>query len=203
MKIIGIIEDHPIVAHGIKNMVHLFWNGSTVQTFATFPKEDQDLLLLAQCSIIIADIHLKEENILDDLHLQQIQKPSLKIILYTSSHPWELGLSKHEFPFWGYVQKNADLQAITACLSAVERNQKYLQDELEWEKMNLDESSSIVLTKRELEILQHIKAGKTSKEIGEILFLSELTIKSHRQNMMRKFEVKNVVELLDRTKNWL
>jgi DNA-binding NarL/FixJ family response regulator len=200
MKIIGIIEDHPMVAHGVKNMVHLIWDQSTVHVFDTFPKEEQEIIMLANCSIIIADIHLKEVNILDDLHLQQIQKPSLKIILYTSSHPWELGLSKHEFPFWGYVQKNADLQSITECLSAIEQNKKYIQDNLDWEKRNHEEPSTIVLTKREQEILQHIKAGKTSKEIGEILFLSELTVKSHRQNMMRKFDVKNVVELLAKVK---
>jgi DNA-binding CsgD family transcriptional regulator len=66
-----------------------------------------------------------------------------------------------------------------------------------------DPESVIVLTKREQEILHLIKLGKTSKEIADMLFLSELTVKSHRQNMMRKFDVKNVVELLDRTKNRL
>ena len=199
MKKIGIIEDHPMVAHGIKTMVHLIWNNCQVNVFTSFPKIEAEILSLEQCNIVIADIHLQEENILDDLILLQIKKPNLNIILYTSSHPWELGLKLEEFPFRGYIQKNADLQTLTNCLTGIEQTTKYIQSDLIWEKIFPEKDSSIVLTKREQEILHHIKAGKTSKEIADILFLSELTVKSHRQNMMRKFDVKNVVELLDRT----
>ena len=199
MKTIGIIEDHPMMMNGIKNMVHLIWKECTVQLFNGFPKHEQEELHLAQCGLVIADIHLKDENILDDLLLLQLQHPTKKIILFTSSQPWELGLKKETFPFWGFVQKNADLHEITNCLTSAEKNSKFIQEGLEWEKVISTPSSHVVLTKREQEILHYIKAGKTSREIGEILFLSELTVKSHRQNMMRKFDVKNVVELLDKT----
>jgi DNA-binding NarL/FixJ family response regulator len=203
MKKVGVIEDHPMVAHGVKSMVHLIWKESSVQVFTSFPKTEQELLQLNQFEIVIADIHLKDELVLDDLILLQIQKPDQKIILYTSSHPWELGLRKDDFPFWGYIQKNSDLQALTICLTSIEQNRKYIQSDLIWEKIMTTHESSIFLTKREQEILHLIKAGKTSKEIAEILFLSELTVKSHRQNMMRKFDVKNVVELMSKTINYL
>ena len=200
---IGIIEDHPMVANGVKSMVHLIWRDCQVQIFSVFPKLDQDIFQLSQCEIVIADIHLKEEHILDDLILMQIQQPNQKIVLFTHSHPWELGLKEFNFPFWGYVQKNADLQSLTECLTQIEQCKKFLQYDLIWEK-NIDETSeTIILTKREKEILQLIKLGKTSKEIAALLFLSDLTVKSHRQNMMRKFDVKNVVELMSRTIDYL
>jgi DNA-binding NarL/FixJ family response regulator len=201
MNKVGIIEDHPMVAHGVKGMVHLIWKECTVQIFTSFPKIEDELLEIAECEIVIADIHLKDEDILDDLILLQIQKPEQKIVLYTSSHPWELGLQKEDFPFWGYVQKNSDVQALTECLTSVKQQRKHFESDLIWEKTMVNTESNIVLTKREQEILHLIKLGKTSKEIADMLFLSELTVKSHRQNMMRKFDVKNVVELLDRTKN--
>jgi DNA-binding NarL/FixJ family response regulator len=182
-------------------MVHLIWEECLVQIFTSFPKIEDELLEIAQCDIVIADIHLKDEHILDDLILLQIQNPEQKIVLYTSSHPWELGLQKEDFPFWGYVQKNSDLQTLTECLTSVKQKRKHFESDLIWEKTMVNTESTIVLTKREQEILHLIKLGKTSKEIADMLFLSELTVKSHRQNMMRKFDVKNVVELLDRTKN--
>ena len=101
-----------MVAQGIKTMVHLIWKECHVNLFASFPKYEPELLQLEQCSIIIADIHLQEDNILDDLILLQIKKPNQKIILYTSSHPWELGLKQDEFPFWGYIQKNSEIQSL-------------------------------------------------------------------------------------------
>lgn len=202
MKKIGIIEDHPMVAHGIKTMVHLFWKNCSVLIFSSFPKTEQEILELGNCEIVIADIHLKEDHILDDLILLQIQKPDQKIILYTSSHPWELDLKNDNFPFWGYIQKNSDLQTLSECFNDIEKKRKFIQSDLIWEKIINESESTIILTRREKEILQLIKAGKTSKEIADLLFLSELTVKSHRQNMMRKFEVKNVVELIDRTTNY-
>ncbi|MFM9838658.1 MAG: response regulator transcription factor, partial [Cyclobacteriaceae bacterium] len=52
------------------------------------------------------------------------------------------------------------------------------------------------LTKREKEILRMIVDGKTSIEIAEELFVSPLTIETHRRNLMQKFDVKNVAALI-------
>ena len=54
----------------------------------------------------------------------------------------------------------------------------------------------MILTSREKEIVAFLKNGKQNKEIAELLFLSEFTVKTHRQNIMRKLEVRNVAELI-------
>lgn len=55
------------------------------------------------------------------------------------------------------------------------------------------------LTKREKEILQLITLGKTDKSIAEKLFISVLTAKKHRSNLIHKIGVKNTAELI----NWV
>ncbi len=52
------------------------------------------------------------------------------------------------------------------------------------------------LTKREIEIIKLIVKSMTNKEIAGQLFLSELTVKTHRQNAMQKLEVKNTAGLV-------
>jgi len=52
------------------------------------------------------------------------------------------------------------------------------------------------LSKRELEVIQHIKEGRSTKEISEHFNLSIYTIETHRKNINRKLQVKNVAELL-------
>lgn len=42
------------------------------------------------------------------------------------------------------------------------------------------------LTGRELEVLQHVAQGMTSKEIGDVLFISENTVKNHVRNVLDK-----------------
>ena len=53
------------------------------------------------------------------------------------------------------------------------------------------------LTKREVGIIKMICNEMSSKEIASTLFLSELTIKTHRRNIMRKLELKSVAGLMN------
>lgn len=50
--------------------------------------------------------------------------------------------------------------------------------------------NAILLSKREIEVLHFLMAGKTNLVIAEELFLSPLTVKNHVQNIMKKFKVK-------------
>jgi DNA-binding NarL/FixJ family response regulator len=52
-----------------------------------------------------------------------------------------------------------------------------------------------LLTKREKEILTLIASGLTDKEIAEKVFLSPLTVTTHRKNILSKLGLKNKVEL--------
>jgi DNA-binding NarL/FixJ family response regulator len=52
------------------------------------------------------------------------------------------------------------------------------------------------LTVREREIIKLIAEGKSSKEIGELLFISSRTVQHHRANIMRKLNVKKTADLV-------
>jgi FixJ family two-component response regulator len=54
------------------------------------------------------------------------------------------------------------------------------------------------LTRAEIRVLRFVLAGKSSKEIASILHRSLRTIELHRQHIMRKLGVNNVVELVNR-----
>jgi DNA-binding NarL/FixJ family response regulator len=51
------------------------------------------------------------------------------------------------------------------------------------------------LTPQEKQVLQLIAEGHTSKEIGEFLFISTQTVRSHRKNIMAKLNIRNVAGL--------
>lgn len=52
------------------------------------------------------------------------------------------------------------------------------------------------LTERERELLDHLLAGKTSKEIARALAISPRTAEAHRRNVLRKFGVGSAKELV-------
>jgi DNA-binding NarL/FixJ family response regulator len=52
------------------------------------------------------------------------------------------------------------------------------------------------LTTREREIIKLIAEGKSSKEIGDLLFISSRTVQHHRANVMRKLNLKKTADLV-------
>lgn len=67
-----------------------------------------------------------------------------------------------------------------------------LLDDLKGKDKNLE-----VLTSRELEIAKHVCEGKTNKEIAEVLFISQNTVRNHIYNIYKKVGVKNKIELIN------
>lgn len=59
-----------------------------------------------------------------------------------------------------------------------------------------EDNSQFMLSKREIEVLRLVKSGHTSKSISDQLFLSENTVNTHRKNMLKKTNCKNMAELI-------
>ena len=59
------------------------------------------------------------------------------------------------------------------------------------------------LSNRELDVLKLIVDGYTDKEIAEKLFLSFNTVRTHRKNILRKTELSNSVELVNKYKDFI
>ena len=66
-------------------------------------------------------------------------------------------------------------------------------------KAHKDLANARSLTAREREIMQHVVTGEINKQIAFTLGLSEVTVKIHRGNVMRKMKVRSVAELIRRT----
>ena len=61
---------------------------------------------------------------------------------------------------------------------------------------NIETGELPVITRREKEVLQLLASGLNSIEIGEKIFISPLTVESHRRNLLQKFKVNNVAALI-------
>jgi len=71
----------------------------------------------------------------------------------------------------------------------------HLQDELD-HKMKSIRPDLMNITAREREIVQCLNNGMSSKEIAAHLFISKTTVDTHRQNMLRKWELPNTASLM-------
>jgi len=86
----------------------------------------------------------------------------------------------------GYLLKAADAEQIEAAVRAVAAGGTLFPTEI---TLKLAESvAHPKLTNRELEVLQCIANGRSNKEIGSILYISEATVKGHVRSILTKLE---------------
>ncbi len=95
----------------------------------------------------------------------------------------------------GYVLKNASKEELMEAVSIVAKGKTYLSFEVAQTIRNKPEAT-ILLTRREKEVLELIADGMTNNMIAQKLFISTTTVDSHRKNLLAKFEVKNTALLI-------
>ena len=113
----------------------------------------------------------------------------------------------------GYLLKGSSKEEFVKALHTLQAGDKYFAGELSSIIINnfvngktavpvKDAKASIVqefsLTKRERQILGLVLEGKSNKEIGEELNISKRTSEVHRFNLMKKLDVKNLMELANK-----
>jgi DNA-binding NarL/FixJ family response regulator len=189
-----IIDDHPMVVDGL---VSSFSKYSDVEIVASAGNGAECKRALGANSpeIVLMDLRLPDvEGI--DLVLDILKKfPEIKIIILTSNQQRFYIQSLIESGIKGYLLKSADFSEILAAVRTVAGGEKYFSAEVE-KQFAADKEKQLLLTKRELEVLQLIAAGLTNQEIADKLFISPLTVDSHRKNLLLKFDAKNTASMI-------
>ena len=192
---IGLVEDHPLFIEGLKNIlllnrpVNIAFVAHSKQELLSFKNECREI------DFLISDINLNGELCVEELTQLKSVIPSLKIVALSMYQPWEIKLDVEHSVFNAYVLKNSGTKVLLDACRALLKGQDYFDPNIE-NNVNHINPNNVLLTSREKEIVTFLKSGKQNKEIAELLFLSEFTIKTHRQNIMRKLEVRNVAELI-------
>jgi DNA-binding NarL/FixJ family response regulator len=153
---------------------------------------------------VLMDVNMSPVNGFDAT--KQIRKfsPGSKVI----------GVSMHSMPAYakrmlqlgamGYVTKNSSKDEMITAIMEVNGGRKYICDEVKniLAQQELDEGSAPAtdmnnLSRRELDIIQLIKEGLSSKEIALQLDISLKTVEVHRYNILKKLNLKNTAALVN------
>jgi regulator of cell morphogenesis and NO signaling len=57
------------------------------------------------------------------------------------------------------------------------------------------DTTDVVLSNRELEVIKHVALGKSNKEIADAMYISTHTVMSHRKNIARKLNIHSTAGL--------
>lgn len=196
---IVIIDDHPMVIEGISaflsksdnfEVVACFTNGLEVLEFAKNNPVD----------LIFLDVFMPAINGIDLCKGIKQTHPEIIILGMSSQSERSLVMQFIQNGASGYLLKNASKEEFFDCIVKAINGEIVFSNEVKQiiGKPEISDFKKLPsLTRREKEILSLIILGKNSQEIADSLFLSFLTIQTHRRNIMTKLEVKNIAELIN------
>ncbi len=179
----------------------MYWHLQVVGK-ATSAHEAEDLVQQLQPQLLLTDISMGNTSGLS-LTKSIVQRFPLTKIMVLSMHDDMQHVSgMMEAGAQGYLLKNVKQAELFASINEVMAGRPYIQQclsagynrFLQQKKEGLKNSQ---LTPREIEIIKLVAREMTSAEISRHLFISELTVETHRKNISRKTGTKTVIGLLN------
>jgi DNA-binding NarL/FixJ family response regulator len=189
-----LVDDHALVRRGFRRMledeptIHVVGEASDgMEAVESAEKLEPD--------VVVMDCALPQINGIEASRRILASKPETKILMLSMHSEDTLIRQALEAGAKGYVLKNAmDLDLVSAIKKVAEG--KTVLDPQITRSGNLKGERDTGLTPRELEILQHIVAGKSNKEIASELSLSVNTVSVHRANIMDALGIHKTAELV-------
>lgn len=191
-----IVDDHPIVVEGIKALLKCAENvdivGSVSDAFAAL-----SFLRSQSADVVFLDINLPDISGIDLCQKLRSEFPKLKILAMSSFKERSYITRMIERGASGYVLKSASADELLEAIGQARAGRLYLSQEVSQVLLSGPPPQPVpLLTSREKEVLACIAEGLTNHEIADKLFVSSLTVDSHRKNLLAKFGTKNTAALI-------
>jgi two-component system response regulator NreC len=189
-----LVDDHALVRRGFRRMLEDDPQISVVGE-ASDGREAVRLATELQPKVIVMDCAMPELNGIEATRKILEKLPKVEILMLSMHSEETLVTQALEAGARGYILKNAmDLDLVSA-VKSVAAGMTVLDPQVS-RPQNLKGERGGGLTPRELEILQHIVAGKSNKEIAADLNLSVNTVAVHRANIMDTLGIHKTAELV-------
>lgn len=195
MKLL-LADDHFLVLDGLELLLSTFSFVEKTKSALNYPAL-KEALAQESFDILLLDIHFGKFDGREIIAEIKHEHPSIRVIALTSYSDITTIKSAINAGFDGYLLKTDSRQEIEKALRTVILDEKYFSSQTQQTFFEIQAIKQIVeLTQREKDILQLIVQEKTTKEIAEILFISEKTVETHRGNLMLKLEARNIAGMV-------
>jgi len=158
-----------------------------------------DMLPEAKPTVILLDVNMPGMNGLEVAEHITKHYPAIKIVMLTNITGRAIVLSSMKIVH-GFLFKDVGAPDIKNAIEAVLSGKKYFcsnANQMIIKNVNeLDKLPYVQFTKIEIDIVEMLKAGKTSKQIAKTLGLKERTVNHHREELLKKTKTKNSHELI-------
>jgi len=151
-----------------------------------------EILRTKPADLVLRDLRMPGMNGIDVLHALKRAKISVRVIVLTSFETDEDIYRAVQTGAQGYLLKDAPQSDMLEAIRAVHAGRRYFPRHIA--ARLAERMMRTNLTARELEVLQMLARGLTSKLIGSALVISGNTVRNHVNSVIEKLEVSDRTE---------
>ena len=187
-----IADDHFVVRQGLVALL-VPRNGMEVVGEAATGLAAVELAQALQPDVILMDVLMPQMDGVEAIRQIKGQNPAARILVLTSFGEREKVAAAVRAGALGYLLKDSSPDDLFYAIRSVHRGNLVIPQELARDLMQTPPASSNgeSFTERELDVLRLLVQGRSNREIGEALYISATTVRSHVSNILLKLNVAN------------
>lgn len=186
-------EDHKIVRQGTR--LYLESQGLAIVGEAENGREAVELTRTLQPDVAVLDIRMPELTGIEATRRIRAESPEVRVLILSAYDEAAYVHALLEAGADGFVLKSAELHELYAAICEVAvGGQAFDKQVLQKAQHHLKDAQYESLTRREVEALKLAAQGRSNKEIGTLLFISDRTVQGHLQNIYQKLSVTSRTE---------
>ncbi|HVE55645.1 MAG TPA: response regulator transcription factor [Pyrinomonadaceae bacterium] len=192
-----IVDDHPIFRKGLRQVIETDPKLKVVDE-AENGLTALDLIEDLRPSVVVADVNMPQMGGLELARRVRDKNLPVALVFLTMHKDETMFNAAMDLNVRGYVLKDNAVSDITDCIKMVAAGKHYITPSLSEYLFNRSQKTAgfkqqtgglNALTKTERRVLKLIAEEKTSKEIGELLFIHPRTVDNHRTNICQKLDI--------------
>jgi len=196
-----VVDDHEVVRLGLRTLIERHSDFTVVDEAATAKEAVQKTLLLKP-DVVVMDIRLPGGSGIEACREITEQLPETNVIMLTSYAEDEMLFDAISAGACGYVLKQIGSDDLIRALEAVGEGEALLDPALTQRvfarvreaALKEQEEAFAGLTDQEMRVLARVAEGKTNREIAEVLFLGEGTVRNYVSSILSKLNLTNRAE---------
>ncbi len=209
-KRVLIVDDHPVFRFGLAGLI-TEQSRLEVCGHADSAPLALDAMRRLKPDIVLVDLSLRGTNGIELIKLMKAEKPDLPILVISMHNEAVFGLRALKAGALGYVMKAEAINHVAEAIFKVLQGKIYVSPEFA-EKLIFKAVQSAeagagspvdALSDRELEVLQLLGKGGSTRSIAEMLHLSVKTIETHRAHIKEKLGLQDSEEMVKFAIDWV
>jgi DNA-binding NarL/FixJ family response regulator len=197
-----LVDDHPVVRKGLAAVINEQADLHVCAQVGTYD-EALEALRSHRPDVALVDLRLEEGSGLNLIGEMLAVTPELAALVFSMHDDKQFAERAIRAGARGYVMKQEPTETLLEAIRQVRDGEIYLRPDLAPHVMerliadggNMQLTELDRLSDREVEVLQFMAEGMNRREIAEEMGLSVKTIESYRENMKKKLELRDTVQL--------